>query len=212
MTAETRTRLFEPFFTTKPTGRGLGLAAVLGIVRGHRGTLRVYSESDRGTTFRVLFPASKRAYEAPRPIAEELEAWHDTGTVLVADDEITIRELARDVLQDVGFTVLTAADGREAVEIYRANADRIRFVLLDMTMPNMDGRETFEALQEIRNDVPVILSSGFNEQYARSRFVGDGPADFIQKPYGLKQLLEVVRKVISTSGQEASRGNHVNDG
>ncbi len=210
MTAETRTRLFEPFFTTKPTGRGLGLAAVLGIVRGHRGTLRVDSEPDRGTTFRVLFPASKRAYETPRPIAEESDAWRDTGIALVADDEITIRELARDVLQDVGFTVLTAADGREAVEIYRANADRIRFVLLDMTMPNMDGRETFEALQEIRNDVPVILSSGFNEQYTRSRFVGDGPADFIQKPYGLRQLLDVVRRVISTSGQKASRGNHVN--
>ena len=204
MTAETRGRLFEPFFTTKVTGRGLGLAAVIGIVRGHRGAIRVYSEPGRGTTFRVLFPASKRPAEAHLPVAEELEAWHGTGTVLVVDDELTIRELTRDVLERVGFTVLTAADGREAVEIYRANADRIRFVLLDMTMPNMDGRETFEAIQEIRRDVPVILSSGFNEQYSRSRFVGGGPDEFIQKPYGLKQLLEVVRKVISTSSQKAS--------
>jgi CheY-like chemotaxis protein len=205
MTAETRGRLFEPFFTTKIAGRGLGLAAVIGIVRGHRGTIKVYSEPGRGTTFRVLFPASKRPAKAHLPVTEELETWHDTGTLLVVDDELTIRELTRDVLERVGFTVLTAVDGLEAVEIYRANADRIRFVLLDMTMPNMDGRETFEAIQEIRRDIPVILSSGFNEQYSRSRFPGSGPAEFIQKPYGLKQLLEIVRKVVSPSGPKASK-------
>jgi CheY-like chemotaxis protein len=198
MTVETRARLFEAFFTTKLAGRGLGLAAVLGIVRGHRGAVKVYSEAGLGTTFRVLFPASKRAATAPPLIAEERETWRDTGTALVVDDEAVVRELVGELFKGTGFTVLTATDGREAVEVFRANSDQIRFVLLDMTMPHMDGRETFEALQEIRDDVPVILSSGFNEQYARSRFPGKSPAEFIQKPYALNRLLEVVRKVLST--------------
>jgi CheY-like chemotaxis protein len=195
MGAATRSKIFDPFFTTKFTGRGLGLAAVLGIVHGHRAALRVLSEVGRGTSFMVFFPVS----EAPAPTAAEkaqsLSGWTSRGTVLVVDDEAGVRTLARRILVQAGFDVLLAADGEEALRIAGERPD-LRLVLLDMTMPHMSGEETFRRLRQTRPGLRVILSSGYDTQDATSRFVGKGLAAFLPKPYHPDQFIEVIRSVL----------------
>jgi PAS domain S-box-containing protein len=203
MSEETRARIFDPFFTTKFTGRGLGLSAVLGIVRGHRGAVKVYSEWGKGTTFKVAFPATNLAVVTDRKGKPPEPAWRGSGTVLIVDDEETVRGLARHMLARMGFTVLTAADGREGVEVFRSAADQIRLVLLDMTMPRLDGEETFREMRRIRSDVKAILSSGYNEQSATNRFAGKGLAGFIQKPYRYEELMAIVRAVLGNETDAA---------
>jgi signal transduction histidine kinase/CheY-like chemotaxis protein len=198
MSEETRARIFDPFFTTKMTGRGLGLAAVLGIVRGHRGALKVSSEVGKGTTFKVAFPAiDLRAQLRPTSGSPE-STWRGSGTVLVVDDEEDVRGLTHRMLEMMGFSVLSACDGREGVEVFRREGDGIRLVLLDMTMPHLDGAETFRELRRIRGDAKAILSSGYNEQSAISQFAGKGLAGFIQKPYRYEELLAVVRSALGS--------------
>jgi PAS domain S-box-containing protein len=189
MNAETKAKIFEPFFTTKFTGRGLGLAAVLGIVRGHKGALQVYSEAGRGSTFKLLLPAAGAAGDAKieRPPALQ---WRGHGTVLVIDDEESVRKVAARMLKTLGFDVLAANDGEEGLRIYRAHSDSISCVLLDLTMPRMDGEETFRELRRIHPEACVILMSGFNEQEAGARFVGKGLAGFLQKPFTPEELRE----------------------
>ena len=191
---ETLERMFDPFFSTKGSGRGLGLAAVLGIVRHSGGTLRVASTPGGGTSFTVLFPAV--ALEAGGTAAAVAAPAKETGsgTILLVDDEAMVRRATRKVLERAGYLVLDARDGREAVDLFRAEGDHIDAVILDVTMPVMGGAEAFTRMRAIGPVVPVIVSSGYDEQDTASVFKGDG-VDFLQKPYRPDQLLAQLRRL-----------------
>jgi len=197
MDDDVRKQIFEPFFTTKFTGRGLGLAAALGIVRGHDGDLDVESAPGKGSRFEVLFPAGAR--QAPQAgTGPRVERWElaGSGVILVVDDEILVRRAAKAALQQYGYTVFEAADGRAGVELFRAMRDRIGLILLDLNMPVMGGEEASVLIKSIRPDVPVIISSGFDEQEAARRFAGQSAGDFIQKPYTAAGLAGKVKAVL----------------
>ena len=172
--------------------------------RGHKGAIKVYSAPAKGSTFKILLPACEAVARTPerRPTGSRAPA--GTGTILVVDDEDVVRRTAKSALQRYGYTVLTAENGREAVDIYRAMADRVSMVLLDMTMPVMGGEEALRHLKTINPTVRVLLSSGFNEVEAVRRFTGKGLAGFIQKPYTAAALAEKVRGVLDASSFAAS--------
>jgi two-component system cell cycle sensor histidine kinase/response regulator CckA len=197
MDPATLARIFDPFFTTKFTGRGLGLAAVIGIVRGHKGALRVYSEPRRGTTFKVLFPAYHQPAESAEHTATLEAEWKGHGLVLLADDEESIRSMAKRILEKAGFEVLATADGKQALEAFMKHPGKIRLVVLDMTMPHMDGEACFRELRRLDPEVKVIMTSGYNEQDVISRFVGKGLAGFVQKPYKIGDLLPKIREILT---------------
>ena len=195
MTRETVARIFDPFFTTKFSGRGLGLSAVLGIVRGHNGGIKVYSEPGRGSTFKALFPVVDGLPEPAPQAPGQIHAWRGQGHVLVIDDEESVRAMLARALRLFGFTSEQADGGPTALERVRAAPGQFSCVLLDLTMPHMDGEETYRALRQLRPDLPVLLMSGFNEKDAVSRFAGKGLAGFLQKPFEIENLRRKLSEV-----------------
>ena len=190
MDKETLGRIFEPFFTTKFTGRGLGLSAVLGIIRSHGGGLRVYSELGKGTTFKVLMPAVEGdvLHDAGASADGRPERARFSGTVLLVDDEEYVRAVCGSQLKALGVDVLTASNGREALAVYREHRPEIDVTILDLTMPKMGGEETFRELRAMNPDVKVVLASGYAEADVTTRFVGKHLAGFLRKPFDLQQL------------------------
>lgn len=199
MDKETLSRIFEPFFTTKFTGRGLGMSAVIGIIQGHKGALKIISEPGKGTTFRILLPAeAANIYTQDNNAAASSEKWHGSGTILMVDDEEIIRNLGKAMLSKLGFNVVTAADGREAIDIYKKSGSGIDMVILDLTMPRMNGEETLKELVTIDPEVRVIISSGYTEFEITPKFAKKALAGFIQKPYTMNSLRDCLQSVSRT--------------
>ena len=201
MDEATKKKLFDPFFTTKSSGRGLGMAAVKGILRSHKGALQLATQVGQGTTFRILFPAS----DLPLPGAPAAEPpavgvppapkrRGGAATVLIVDDDITIRAVTTIALEGAGYLVLTAEDGREAIEAYRRHKDEIAAILLDLNMPELSGDEAFRELQQLGVEVPVIISSGSAEEEVVELI--PGLAGFIHKPYKAEALIAKMRQVL----------------
>lgn len=180
-------KIFDPFFSTKFTGRGLGLAAVLGIVRGHKGAIKVYSEKGKGSTFKVFFPKSKITVSQAE-VAQKNGIYRGSGTILLVDDEESVRNVCESMLKHLGYSVIIAGDGKKAIELYKENIKTISAVILDMTMPNMNGEEAFREIRTINKDAVVLISSGYNENEVGARFVGKGVSGFIQKPFVVSTL------------------------
>jgi len=199
MDAATIARIFDPFYTTKFAGRGLGLPSVLGIVRAHKGALKVHSAPDKGATFTMLLPAIaeqpvKPAIGTGTADAKAMES-RGKGAILLADDEKSLRLLGAKMLEMMGFQAITAADGREAVGIYRERGKEIALVILDLTMPHMDGAEAMEEIHKLNPDARVIIASGYMLKDIAARFPGKGFAGALQKPYSQKQLAHLLEKL-----------------
>ncbi|HBF35167.1 TPA: hypothetical protein DDW35_11465, partial [Candidatus Sumerlaeota bacterium] len=193
--------VFDPFFTTKAPGRGLGLASVLGIVRGHKGAVALRSELEQGTSLRLFFPQATSTMPA-RPISTDPELMAPVGSayILVVDDETTVLHTTKAILEMQGFSVLTAASGEEGMEIFQAHQRDIALALIDLAMPGMNGKEMLETLYVQQASLPVIIMSGFPASEALRGFTAHRPALFLQKPYSAHILIESVIKALRARG------------
>ena len=192
MSAATIRKIFDPFFTTKFTGRGLGLAAVLGIIRSHQGGLVVDSKIGQGTTFTLLLPASDAAAEHLLSRAPFATPAARTGTVLIVDDEESVRTVAVQMFSMMGMYPLTACDGVEAMKVFQRHQKEIRLIVLDLTMPRMNGEETLRKIRALSPDVPVILTSGYNRTALPPSLTSDPTVSFLQKPFSMSALIEQI--------------------
>jgi PAS domain S-box-containing protein len=192
MNTEVVARAFEPFFTTKFTGRGLGLAAVIGILRSHGGGIRVLSEPGQGSTFKLFLPVVQEARKNPAP--ESLPSWRGKGRMLLVDDEGSVRSMARHMAEHLGFEVIEAGDGQEALGIFELRHGDLAVVLLDLSMPRMGGREAFLAMRQIDAGVPVVLSSGYEVEYIED--LPEGMAGFLRKPYRLAEFQGLLQRTM----------------
>jgi len=203
-----KVRLFDPFYTTNAIGRGLGLATVLGIVRGHKGAIQILSEPNRGSTFTVLFPALEETLLAsPETRRGEGDRWIGDGTVLLVDDEDFVREVATRMLMRLGFKVLVAADGAEAIRRLEERHESISCMILDLTMPHMRTEDFLEKAYQIRSDIPVILTSGFGSEEVEDRSLTGQVAGFLKKPYHIEELRTILKETIDgvTAGTRQHR-------
>ena len=194
MSSEIQSRIFDPFFTTKATGRGLGLSAMLGILKGHRAGIKIYSEQGKGSVFKIFFPAHSGAVAEPAP-SKPAASRTCSGLALLVDDEPAILETMSRALQRMGFDVVTAGNGEEALLQLREHP-KVGIVIMDLTMPKMDGREAFRAIRRLYPALPVILSSGYSEQDSVQDLVGKGVTAFIQKPYQLSELQRMIQAAL----------------
>lgn len=197
MDEETRLRLFEPFFTTKFTGRGLGMSAVLGIISAHKGMFQVFSHQGRGTTFKIYLPAQMlgAAGDGGQEQTIPSEPWQGSGTILLVEDEDELRYLAGMVLNNLGFSVIEASNGKEALELYQKNVEQITLVITDMGMPVMDGFALIKELKKNNPGLPIIISSGFGDADIASRISHDDIAGLINKPYNPGELREALKDI-----------------
>ena len=195
-------KIFEPFFTTKAVGRGtgMGLASAYGIIKNHNGIIDVYSEKGHGTTFKIYLPASDKSVPKEKPKPQKL--LKGTETILIVDDEHMVIDIGKEILEKLGYTVITAASGTEALSLFKKNQTKIDLVILDMIMPDMSGRDTFENLKSCQSDVKVLLSSGYSIDGQATDILNSGCKGFIQKPFSLKQLSRKMREILDEQGEK----------
>jgi PAS domain S-box-containing protein len=199
MSPKTLSRIFDPFFTTKVSGRGLGLSAMLGILRGHKAGIKIYSEPGKGSIFKIFFLAHHSS-AAPARTEEPPASTTFHGTVLLVDDEPSIIESTSTALRIMGFTVLAAKDGQEALDLLADPKETIDLVVMDLTMPRMGGREAFKAMRRLDESLPIILCSGYSEHESIQDLLGRNLTGFLQKPYQLEELKKAIQAALAKNG------------
>ena len=199
MDEEIKKRIFEPFFTTKGLGKGtgLGLSIVYGIIKQHEGYINVYSDPDRGTTFKIYLPLAKSGYQEIQQI-DTSSVIGGTETILIAEDDAQVRVLTRKILEKAGYHVIEAADGFEAVNLFRDNQDKIQLLILDVIMPKKNGKECCDEIKKLAPGMKVIFTSGYTANIIHKKGILDEGIDLILKPVSPNQLLKKIREVLDS--------------